>query len=77
MSPFPKTHSLVLLVELCVQIGHTFQQQRSIVEMLDKYAVDIRYPGEFATKAEALEALETTKLVRTFSRKKLGLRASR
>ncbi|MBI4789058.1 MAG: hypothetical protein HY782_18660 [Chloroflexi bacterium] len=42
------------------------------LEILNVYAVDIRYPGEFATKDEARDAVKAMKQVRVFARDKLG-----
>lgn len=40
-------------------------------EVLEKYAVDIRYPSEFATKEEARAAIGAMKQARTFSKSAL------
>jgi hypothetical protein len=41
--------------------------------LLNDYAVDIRYPSEFATKDEARAAVKAMRTVRAFMRQKLGL----
>lgn len=40
---------------------------------LTKYAVEFRYPGELATKEEALTVVKAMRVVRAFVRQKLGI----
>ncbi len=70
---FPKIHNLVELLELCLPIDASFESQRNLLVLLDRYAVRYRYPGELADKAEARQAFKTITTVREFARKKLGL----
>jgi len=71
--PFPKTHSLIELLELCLPLDASFEFQRDLLVRLDRYAVRYRYPGESADKEEARLAFKTIKAVRAFVREKLGL----
>lgn len=43
---FPKTHSLVALISLCLQISEEFEQLRVAAITLTPYAVASRYPGD-------------------------------
>lgn len=70
---FPKTHSLIELLELCLPLDGSFELQRDLLVRLDRYAVRYRYPGESADKDEARQAFRAVKVVRTFVREKLGL----
>jgi HEPN domain-containing protein len=69
----PRTHSLVELLELCLIIDGNFASQRSILILLDRYAVTYRYPGISADRAEARQAYRAVGALRSFVRQKLGL----
>jgi len=71
--PFPKTHSLIELLELCLPIDGSFELQRDLLIRLDQYAVRYRYPGESADRSEAQLAFKSTTAVREFIRGKLRL----
>jgi len=70
---FPKTHSLIELLELCLPLDASFEFHRNLFVRLDGYAVRYRYPGESADKAEAQLAFQTITTLRGFVREKLGL----
>jgi len=70
---FPKTHSLIELLELCLTIDLSFELQRDALVLLDRFAVSYRYPGEAADRDEAKLALKTIETVRQFMRGKLSL----
>ena len=70
---FPKIHSLIELLELCLPLDASFEFQRDLLVRLDRYAVRCRYPGESADKDEARQAFQAVKAVRAFVRGKLGL----
>jgi HEPN domain-containing protein len=70
---FPKTHSLIELLEITLPIDTSFELQRNLLVQLERYAVRYRYPGESADKVEARTALHTAKVVRTFIRQRLAL----
>jgi HEPN domain-containing protein len=70
---FPKTHSLIELLELCLTLDASLEFHRDLLVRLDRYAVRYRYPGEFAEKVEARAALEAASVVRASIRSKLGL----
>ncbi len=68
----PRTHNLVELLKLCVSRDGSFELVRPALEALNTFTVDIRYPGEFATKEEARDAVKAMRQVRAFVRTKLG-----
>jgi len=70
---FPKTHSLIELLELCLPLDTSFELQRDLLILLDRYAVRYRYPGESADKSEARRAFRAVTQVRAFMREKLGI----
>lgn len=70
---FPRIHSLIELLELCLPCDGTLELQRDTLKVLTKYAVEFRYPGELATKEESLTAVKAMQAVRAFVRQKLGL----
>lgn len=70
---FPKTHDLIELLALCLPLNAGFAMHRNALTLLNGYAVQYRYPGKSADKAEAWQAFQTLKPVRTFMRQQLGL----
>jgi HEPN domain-containing protein len=70
---FPPIHDLIELLELCLPYDGTFELQRDLLKDLTKYAVEFRYPGELATKEEALTVVRAMRAVRAFVRQKLGV----
>lgn len=71
--PFRLKHDLEILIELIKPISPDFEFLRDLLLLLNDYAVDIRYPGEVATKEEARAAVKAMRVVRAFIRHKLGL----
>lgn len=71
---FPKTHSLIELLEIALPFDESLELQRELLVQLERYAVRYRYPGESADKDEARAALRAAKIVRSFVRQRLGLR---
>jgi HEPN domain-containing protein len=70
---FPKTHDLLMLNNLCATNGILLEVDAKQLNTLSDYAVRTRYPGSDPTAEDAKEAIELAKLVRSFSRKFLGL----
>ena len=70
---FPRRHPLVPLMELCLPLDNDFERLRSDLVGLEKYAVEVRYPGFEVTGEEAAEARAAATRVRAFVRGKLGL----
>lgn len=56
---FPKTHSLVALIALCLKIDHEFESLRVAATTLTPYAVASRYPGDVSNlnRTDAQRAL--------------------
>jgi HEPN domain-containing protein len=75
---FPKTHSIMNLVNLCSEVDNSFQEKLSHIDILTDYAVEIRYPGEWyePTNEEAKEAYELALEVKEFVWEKLMIRKS-
>lgn len=67
----PRIHNLIELLKLCVRRDGTFELIRPALESLNVYAVVVRYPRAFATKAEARDAVNAMRQVREFVRGKL------
>lgn len=70
---FPKTHDLLMLNNLCSDIGILLEVDPMLLNHLADYAVRTRYPGEEPTLKDAKEAMEITKIIRTFARKFLSV----
>jgi len=62
---FPKTHSLVRLMDILEEGGITVPSQVKSADVLTQYAVQTRYPGlaEEITQEEYLEARRLARLV--------------
>jgi len=71
--PIPRTHHLIELMALCLEVDSTFLVLENDLKGLDGYAVRFRYPGNSTTKPEARKAVQTAKAVRKFIRFRLGL----
>lgn len=70
---FPKTHDLLMLNNLCSAVGIFLEVDPKLLNTLTDYAVRTRYPGEGPVLEDAKEAMEISKLVRSFARRFLGL----
>ena len=70
---FPRRHPLVPLMELCLPLDNDFESLRSDLVGLERYAVEVRYPGFEVTGEEAAEARAAATRVRAFVRGKLSL----
>jgi HEPN domain-containing protein len=71
---FPKTHDLVELLELLQPVEPLWASYEAAAKKLTEYAVNLRYPGEDATLAEATLALKNCKSLRAEVRRSLGLK---
>ncbi len=63
--PFPKTHSLIELLELSLPLDDELEKLRPTLIRLDRYAVRFRYPGETSSKNEAQRAYAAATTIRT------------
>ena len=70
---FSKTHNLSLLLGLVLQIESQWITLQPQTNALSDYAVDFRYPGKFATKADAQQAIKDCREVRRVIRTAFGL----
>ena len=60
----PKTHNLIFLVEQLVKNHPELELIKDALRDLNQYAVELRYPGETATKEEAKQAAKHIKEIR-------------
>jgi HEPN domain-containing protein len=70
---FPKTHDLLELLKIALEVDPLLEAIRPNVRELLPYAVAFRYPGEKATTAESRLAVIAMKKVRELLRQRLGL----
>jgi HEPN domain-containing protein len=70
---FRLIHDLEVLLEPILTVSPGFETIRDHLLLLNDYAVDIRYPGEAATKAEARATIAAMRQVRTHVRRELGI----
>jgi len=56
--PFPKVHDLAILLDMALPMYPDWEEMRDPLEWLSSFAVEVRYPGEAATKEDALQAVE-------------------
>jgi len=72
--PFPKTHDLVLLLDLALSIEPMWETYRASLSFLSSFAVVFRYPGESAGREKALAARKRRRHFRNAVRQSLGLK---
>lgn len=70
---FPKTHDILELLELARPLAPHLALLRPNLEYLEPFAVNLRYPGEFATRAEAQRAARLLRQIRSAVRLILDL----
>lgn len=70
---FRPIHDLEVLLGLAIPASPDLEAIRDRFLLLNDYAVDIRYPGESATKEEAQAAVKAMRIARSLVRSKLGL----
>jgi HEPN domain-containing protein len=70
---FKKIHDLVALLDKALAIEPLWEAFREPLAYLADFAVNFRYPGEFADKATALEARKRCRHFRLAAREMLGL----
>ena len=71
--PLRRIHDLEVLLDLVLPVSPDWAAFRSPILLLNDYSVDIRYPGETATKDEARAAVGAMRAVRDHARLDLGL----
>jgi HEPN domain-containing protein len=65
---FPKTHDLLELHRLCLSVDSAFSLIGDLLDLLNPYSVEFRYPGEETTVDEAEAAVKAMKEIRRFLR---------
>lgn len=70
---FPKTHDLQVLLTLLQPIEPGWATLQPEMDVLNRYAVAYRYPGQSATKADAKEAVKDCRKARRVIRTTYGL----
>ncbi len=71
--PFSKTHNLPHLLTLILSVEPLWAALQPEVTALTIFAVDFRYPGKAAVKADARDAIKTCRTVRRVVRLAFGL----
>ena len=67
-----KTHDLVKLLSLVLPVEPSWSVLRQDLIVLTNFAVDYRYPGSSATKANAKDAVQRCREVRLMIRRSFG-----
>lgn len=71
---FAKTHNLIALLNLVFSVEPAWSMLQPHLQRLNVYAIDYRYPGSNATKADAKDAIQDCREVRRAVRLALGLK---
>ena len=71
--PVPRIHSLLELLGLVSKQDSGFMSLQADLNVMEGYAVQFRYPGLSANKAEAKAALQAAERVCSYARAKLGI----
>jgi HEPN domain-containing protein len=69
----PKIHKLLDLLKLCKEVDASLEILVSDLMELERFSVNVRYPGVSAEKNEAKIALKAAKAVRDFFRQRLRI----
>ena len=72
--PVAKTHDLEQLLSVLLPHHPSLRSLKRGMRPLTEFAVDTRYPGNYATKREASRAMRWAERVRTAARVVLGVR---
>jgi len=70
---FPPTHNLGALLTLLLPVEPTWSVYQNLLVVLSGYAVQYRYPGVSANRADSVEALKHCNQIRDAVRRSLGL----
>lgn len=70
---FPRIHSLLELLAIISKNNASFLSIQADLNVMEGYAIQFRYPGLSANKAEAKAALLAAERVCSFVRVKLGI----
>jgi HEPN domain-containing protein len=69
----PKTHKLLDLLKLCMEIDGSVSFLASDLLELERYSINVRYPGVSADKEEAKLAYQEATIVRDFFRQRFRM----
>ena len=72
--PFQRTHNLLALLDLALPLEPSWEELRPSLQTLNAFSVEVRYPGGFADKRQAVQAVSLSKELRSRMRRGLGLR---
>jgi HEPN domain-containing protein len=70
---FPKTHDLSALLDLVLPVEPAWAGLRTDAHVLSDVAVEVRYPGLFAGREQAKDAVRRCDAIRLIARASLGL----
>lgn len=68
-----KTHNLVDLLKQAMVVEPAWISLQADLGVLNGFSVDYRYPGQSATKQQALDAVKRCRMVRRVIRQSFGL----
>ncbi len=68
---FPKTHDLGLLLKPCIKMDPAFELIMDLARLLNPFSVDLRYPGDKATRADAKKSFKAALEIKNFITPKL------
>ena len=71
--PFTKTHDLVVLVKACIPRKPLWETWIEEMDVLTRYAVLFRYPGESADREDCIQAVRIARKYREEIRAALGV----
>lgn len=70
----PRIHDLLALLARLLPYHASLQSLRRGLDFLTRYAVETRYPGDNASKRQAMSSLRWAERVRASARAHLGIR---
>jgi len=68
-----RTHDLVVLLSEAIKLDPSFATIAVPLAIINRFAVDIRYPGDYAQAGEAQQSFQQVTTIRTFLRSLLGI----
>jgi HEPN domain-containing protein len=73
---FPRTHDLEVLAKLCLPSLTALAALMDDLRFLTSFAVEIRYPGTFASRQDAERCWQSAAQARALLREHLGLEST-
>jgi HEPN domain-containing protein len=71
---FPKTHDLSKILDIATPLEPLWETWRADLNLLSNFAIEYRYPGESATREDALRAFDICRRFRAGARESLAIR---